>query len=121
MSKNINISVSPKQKDKLEKVCNSFEIRPATLFRDTIDNFLPFDEIPEYFINNINVQLLLKNSPPIRTILPYTASMLGYSLHGEWAIKDRKGNIYEIDPLPQCGRLCAIKIVEELWKRYRKC
>lgn len=118
---NIAVPVTKHQKNKTKRMCDSLSMRMADLFRDTIHNFIPEDEIPQDFIDTININLLLKNGAPVRTILPYMASVLGYSMDGTWGIKTKNGERYELNPFPEYGHLCTIRIIEQLWKIDRKC
>lgn len=116
---NINTPVTKQQRERLNSVATLFGLRQSEIIRDTIDNFLPIDPIPEAFIKQVDINFLLKNGSPIRTILPYMASKLGYTMYGEWTIKNKNGDKYTLNPFPEYSHLCVVRLVEQVYKQYR--
>lgn len=116
---NINTPVTKEQRKRLNEVASSFNMKQSELVRDTLDNFLPIDPIPEHFVKMIDINFLLKKGAPIRTIVPYITSKLGYVMYGEWTIKNGQGQTFTLNPFPEYSHLCAIRIVEQIYKQYR--
>lgn len=116
---NLSTPVTKEQRDRLNIIASSIGLKQSEIIRDTLDNFLPIDPIPEHFIKEVDINFLLKKGAPIRTIVPYIASKLGYVMYGEWTIKNKQGQTFILNPFPEYSYLCTIRIVEQIYRQYR--
>ena len=115
MKSNINIPVDSKTKERLNAVAATYGITMSTLLRDTIENFLPGSTVPKEFISDTGQLYVFNKGVPLRAILPFMSSMLGFKMVDDFAI-NIKGRDYKIDPYPEYSLLCNIKICERLYQ-----
>ncbi len=113
--KRITIALTTEEAEKLDKTCKQFNIKPSDLIKDTIKNFLSFIDIPQDFIEQTKLPAIFKLNIPIRTILPYLSSVLGYKMTNDFVININDKD-YKIDPYPAYSMLCGIKLTERLYQ-----
>jgi len=111
----LTIRLSKESKQRLFFVAGQFNLKPATIINDVIDNFLPFVDIPEDFIIKTGLLNILNKNVPLRSILPFTASMLSFNMVNEFNI-NIKGHEYKIDPYPEYSLIAGIKMIERLYQ-----
>ena len=100
---------------RFEDTKKAFSVSGSELVKNTLENFLPSNPVPEDFINRCTFDLMIKQNIPIRTILPYGAAMLGYFMDGEFRLKIGPERVI-INPYPEHSILCNIKIIERLYQ-----
>jgi len=85
------------------------------IIKDAVENFLPYSDIPEDFIVSSGLSHVLKKGIPIRSILPFTSSMLRFNMLSDFEI-NINGRKAFINPYPEYSMLCSIKIIERLYQ-----
>lgn len=118
MRTNLNTPLNKELKDNVTVIAKKFGVTPTQLVRDTLENFMPFITVPDEFLTSSGLFHILPKGVPIRAILPFTASMLGYNMVDEFTI-NLNGNHVKINPYPEYSMLCGIKIIERLYQTIR--
>jgi len=115
MRTNINVPIDEVIKERLQAVSTTYGISMANLIRDTIENFLPGSTVPKEFISDAGQLYVFNKGVPLRAILPFMSSMLGFKMVDDFTI-NIKGRDYKIDPYPEYSLLCNIKMCERLYQ-----
>ena len=115
MARSVTVKLEGDVLERAERMCEIYNVSLPKLIKDTIENFLPYSDVPKEFINETGLLNILKREIPIRAILPFTSSMLGFNMVSDFEI-DLNGRKVFINPYPEHSMLCAIKIIERLFQ-----
>ena len=107
--------VDDKLKERLTATCDKFDLSTSYIIKNTLENFLPFTNIPEDFIMQAGLGKIFNQGVPLRAVLPFLSSMLGYNMINDYTIKIRGKEEY-INPYPEYSVLCMIKLIERLYQ-----
>lgn len=86
MPKSITIKLDDDTTRRAIETADKFGISINRIIKDAVENFLPYSTIPDKFITDTGLSNVLKKGVPIRSILPFTSSMLRYNMVGDFEI-----------------------------------
>lgn len=115
MRKSITIKLDDQTAERAAQVAKKFNVSVSHIIKDAIENFLPYSDIPDAFIASTGLFHVLKKGVPIRSILPFTTSMLRFNMISDFEI-NINGRTAFINPYPEYSLLCGIKIIERLYQ-----
>lgn len=118
---NLNIPVSPFLKSRLNVTARKYGVSVSTLVRDMLENIVPYDanDPPDDFIERTNIETLIKSHAPVRTTIPFVASILNLNFDNMYVIApdERK---FKIEQFPDHGLLCVIYMYNQLYRIYKR-
>jgi len=115
MRKSITVKLDDETSERAAAVAKKFNVSVSHIIKDAVENFLPYSDIPEDFIVSSGLSHVLKKGIPIRSILPFTSSMLRFNMLSDFEI-NINGRKAFINPYPEYSMLCSIKIIERLYQ-----
>lgn len=115
MPKTISVRIDDATAERAAEASKKFNISTGHIIKDAIENFLPYSDIPYNFLVSTGLSHILKKGIPIRSILPFTTSMLRYNMVSDFEI-NINGRTAFINPYPEYSLLCGIKIIERLYQ-----
>jgi antitoxin component of RelBE/YafQ-DinJ toxin-antitoxin module len=117
----INVPVTPDLKQRMKLTAEKYGMRTSDLVRDLLENILPIDPTlpPNDFVEKTSIETLLHNYAPIRTTIPYVASILNMRFDDGHVI-DLQGNRVKIENFPEHGLLCTIYMFNQIYRAYKR-